>query len=359
MSRFSPEPPHVHGSRGKTAVLLINLGTPAAPTAAALRRYLGEFLADPRLVEMPRLLWWLILHGVVLRLRPRQSALKYAKIWTSEGSPLAVHTERQAKLLRGALGADPQLVVGWAMRYGEPNIAATLDRLKAEGARRILVLPLYPQYAASSSAAAFDAVAAWLSRTRNLPELRLVRDYHDHPGYIAALAASVREHWRQQGGPAKLVMSFHGLPQHTLDWGDPYFCECQATARLLAAALNLADDAWQLAFQSRFGRAKWLQPYTQATLEALGRQGLGRVDVICPGFAGDCLETLEEIAMEVRAAFVAAGGGELHYIPCLNERDDWIAALADIARSHLGSWLLPVAVDTGSVARAKALGAKS
>ena len=357
MSAYRREPEHSHGGPAKTAVLLVNLGTPEAPTAAALRRYLAEFLSDPRVVEIPRPIWWLILHGIVLRLRPKQSALKYAKIWTPEGSPLAVHTERQAKLLRGSLGANPDITVAWAMRYGQPAVAATLDSLKAEGARRILVLPLYPQYAASSSATVFDEVAAWLRRTRNIPELRLVRSYHDHPGYIAALAASVRDYWTSHGRPDKLVMSFHGVPRYTLDKGDPYHCECHKTARLLAAALGLTETQWQITFQSRFGRTEWLQPYTQPTLEALGRQGLGRVDVVCPGFAGDCLETLEEIAIEVRAAFIAAGGKEFHYIPCLNERDDWIAALASLAREHLANWLQAPPADPGSAARAQALGA--
>ena len=359
MPRFAPEPPHIHGAQPKTAVLLVNLGTPTAPTAPALRRYLAQFLSDPRLIEIPRPVWWLILHGIVLRLRPKKSAQKYAKIWTPEGSPLAAHTARQAKLLRGALGSDPGIRVAHAMRYGEPAIGATLDSLKAEGARRILVLPLYPQYAASSSASVFDAVASWMQRTRNLPELRFVRSYFDHPGYIAALAASVSEYWAKHGRPAKLLMSFHGVPSYTLDRGDPYHCECQATARLLAQALGLPDSQWQIAFQSRFGRAEWLKPYTQQTLVDLARQGVGRVDVICPGFAGDCLETLEEIDMEVRAAFLAAGGGEFHYIPCLNERDDWIAALAAIARSHLGDWLPVAAADPGSAARAAAMGRSS
>ena len=357
MPRFKPEPPFTHGSPARTAVLLVNLGTPEAPTAPALRRYLGEFLADPRLVEIPRPLWWLILHGIVLRLRPKQSAKKYAKIWTPEGSPLAVHTERQAKLLRGRLG--PDLLVGWAMRYGQPSVAAELDRLKAAGAQRILVLPLYPQYAASSSASVFDAVAAWLRQTRNVPELRFVRSYHDHPGYIAALAASVRAHWQLNGRPDKLVMSFHGVPRFTLERGDPYHCECRKTGRLLAEALELRDEQWLLSFQSRFGRAEWLQPYTQPSVEQLARDGVGRVDVVCPGFAGDCLETIEEIAMEVRAAFLAAGGREFHYIPALNERADWIAALAEIACAHLGNWLQAPGPDPASPARARALGAKS
>lgn len=356
MPRYHPEPAYTHGIAAQTAVLLVNLGTPEAPTAPATRRYLAEFLWDPRVVEIPRPLWWAILNGIILQLRPRQSAEKYAKIWTTEGSPLKVHTERQAKLLRGALG--PEIVVAWAMRYGEPSIKATLDRLKAEGVGRILILPLYPQYAASSTASVFDAVGAWLERTRNIPELRFARDFHDQPGYIAALACSIEEYWGRHGKPDKLVMSFHGLPRYTLTRGDPYHCESHKTARLLAETLALRQDQWQLTFQSRFGRAEWLKPYTQPTLEALGRAGVGRVDVICPGFVGDCLETLEEIAIEARAAFLMAGGREFHYIPCLNERDDWIATLADLARGHLGNWLtLPVAGDPASAARAKALGA--
>lgn len=360
MPRYSPEPLYTHGNAERTAVLLVNLGTPEAPTAKALRRYLGEFLWDPRVVEIPRALWWLILKGVILNLRPRKSAAKYARIWMPEGSPLKVHTERQAKLLRGVLCANNKqdIRVASAMRYGQPSIPATLDQLRAEGCTRFLIVPLYPQYAASTTASVYDAVATWLKHTRNIPELRLVRHFHDHPGYIAALAASVRAHWVQHGRPDKLVMSFHGLPSYTLKRGDPYHCECLKTARLLAETLDLAQQQWQLTFQSRFGRTEWLQPYTQPTLELLARGGISRVDVICPGFVGDCLETLEEIAIECKAAFLQAGGGEFHYIPCLNERDDWIAALADLTRQQLGDWLnLPMTGDPASAARAKALGA--
>jgi ferrochelatase len=360
MARFFAEPTYVHGSAAKTAVLLVNLGTPAAPTAAALRPYLGEFLWDRRVVEIPRPLWWLILKGIILNVRPRKSAQKYAAIWTPEGSPLKVHTEKQAGLLQDSLGAGghPEIVVRWAMRYGQPSVHAELDRLKAENCARILVVPLYPQYAASTTASVYDAVATWVQRSRNVPELRLVRNYHDRADYIAALAASVREHWAAVGKAGKLIMSFHGLPRYTLDRGDPYHCECRKTGRLLAENLGLAPDQWQLTFQSRFGRAEWLQPYTQATLEQLARSGTRHVDVICPGFVGDCLETLEEIAIECRAAFLQAGGEEFHYIPCLNERPDWIAALAALAREHLGNWLdLPNQADPASAARAKALGA--
>lgn len=363
MPRFQPEPPYRHGSAAKTAVLLVNLGTPEAPTPAALRRYLGEFLWDPRVVEIPRPLWWLILKGIILNVRPAKSAAKYASIWTTDGSPLKVHTEKQAKLLRGLLGLRNQrdIVIAWAMRYGQPSIANTLDRLKAEGCVRILIVPLYPQYAASTTASVIDAVGAWQQRTRNQPELRFIRSFPDHPGYIAALANTLRKHWEKRGRPntnEKLVISFHGLPSYTLKRGDPYFCECQKTARLLAEALDLTDDQWLITFQSRFGRAEWLQPYTQATLEKLAATGTQRVDVICPGFASDCLETLEEIAIECRQAFLMAGGREFNYIPCLNEDDTWIATLADLATQHLGHWLtLPGNSDSASAERARASGA--
>ena len=341
MPRFAPEPPFEHGTQAKAAVLLVNLGTPEAPTAPAVRRYLKQFLGDPRVVEIPRAVWLPILHGIILNVRPKQSARKYARIWSNEGSPLMVHTVRQARLLAGYLAERVRspLVVDHAMRYGEPSIGAVLARLKASGCDRILVLPLYPQYAASTTATAFDEVARFLLRTRNAPEVRTVRHFHDHPAYVAALAAQVREHWDRNGRPDKLLMSFHGLPRYTLDKGDPYHCECQKTGRLLAEALQLADSQWKLTFQSRFGRAEWLKPYTMQTLLNYAKQGVQRVDVICPGFASDCLETLEEIGIEGKAAFLSAGGKEIHLIPCLNERDDWIHALADIALSNLSGWV--------------------
>jgi ferrochelatase len=361
MPRYVPEPASNHGAARRTAVLLVNLGTPEAPTAAALRPYLKQFLWDPRVVEIPRAVWWPILNGIILNLRPAKSAAKYAKIWMLDGSPLKVHTERQATLLKGWLGAagSPELAVAWAMRYGQPSIGSVLDQIKQDGVERVLVVPLYPQYAASSTASVMDDVADWIKRSRNPLEFRFIKHFHDHPGYIAALAASVREHWQISGRPDRLVMSFHGLPRRSLELGDPYYCECQKTGRLLAEALGLDQDHYLITFQSRFGKAEWLQPYTQPTLEKLGRDGTARVDVICPGFVADCLETLEEIALECKAAFLSSGGKEFHYIPCVNERPDWIAALGDLVSTHLSGWPLAAQSDPAAAARAKALGAKT
>ncbi|MFA7291542.1 MAG: ferrochelatase [Rhodocyclaceae bacterium] len=366
MSVILPEPAWKHGTPARTAVVLINLGTPEAPTAAALKTYLREFLSDRRVVEIPRPIWWLILNGIILNTRPAKSAAKYAAVWTPEGSPLKVHTERQTKLLKGLLGeaGHRNLVVDYAMRYGQPSVPATLDRLKAAGCTRFLLVPLYPQYAGSTSATALDAAYRWLTTQRNQPEIRVIRSFCDNPGYIDALAASVRQHWATHGRPEKdyqLVMSFHGVPRFTLDKGDPYHCECQKTGRLLAEALSLAPGQYRICFQSRFGRAEWLQPYTAPTLEAMAHEGVRRVDVICPGFVGDCLETLEEIAMEGKADFLKAGGGEYHYIQALNERGDWMAAFAGLVESQLGGWPTREPASAADLAhsanRAKALGA--
>jgi ferrochelatase len=321
-----------------TGLLLVNLGTPDAPTAPALRKYLAQFLGDRRVVDLPRLIWWPILYGIILNTRPAKSAAKYAKIWTPEGSPLKVHTERQAKLVKGLLGQRgiEGITVAWAMRYGEPSVASALDALKRSGAKRILVLPLYPQFSGSTTASTQDAVAAWTRRNPDVAKPVEILDYHDHPGYLRALAQSVRDHWMKQGGRAqKLIMSFHGIPKRAVAKGDPYESQCRRSAELLARELKLGPGEWQLTFQSRFGAAEWLQPYTQPTLEQLARDGVTSVDVICPGFPADCLETLEEIAMECRDAFRANGGQEYRYIPCLNERADWIAALTDIALEHI------------------------
>ncbi|WP_136419801.1 ferrochelatase [Herbaspirillum sp. ST 5-3] len=333
------EPPYTHGAVAKTAVVLVNLGTPDAPTASALRRYLKEFLSDPRVVEIPKLAWWPILNGIILPLRSGKSAAKYASIWTKEGSPLKVYTERQASLLRGFLGErGHEVQVAYAMRYGNPSMREVLDKLKADGCDRILVLPAYPQYSGTTTASIFDAVFSHYSRVRNVPELRLIKHYHDHEAYIHALSKSVLAHWDLNGRPDKLVMSFHGVPKRTLLLGDPYHCECYKTARLLAAQLQLSANEYLVTFQSRFGKAEWLQPYTAPTLVKLAKEGVRRVDVICPGFTSDCLETLEEIAMEVRRDFLTAGGKEFHYIPCLNDSPAWIAGLAEIVEQHMIGW---------------------
>lgn len=336
---FKTEPPYTHGTSSKTAVLLINLGTPDAPTAAAVRPYLKEFLSDPRVVEIPRLIWWFILNLIILPFRSGKSAKKYASIWTNDGSPLKVHTEKQARLLRGYLGARGHEVrVEYAMRYGSPSVPEVLRTLKAEGCDRILVLPAYPQYSATTTASIFDAVFKHYAQERNVPELRFIKHYHDHEGYIRALQKSVLAHWDMSGRPEKLVMSFHGVPKRSLLLGDPYHCECHKTARLLATELGLTEDQYLVTFQSRFGKAEWLQPYTAPTLKKLAKEGLKRVDVICPGFTSDCLETLEEIAIEVRHDFLQAGGQDFNYIACLNEDDAWIKALAEMAELHMIGW---------------------
>ncbi len=337
VSRFRPEPQTSFSDR--TGILLCNLGTPDAPTAAATRRYLAEFLSDQRVVEIPPIVWKPILHGIILRTRPAKSAAKYKTVWTPEGSPLLVWTEKQAKLLRGWLGeAGHNVLVHAAMRYGNPSIASQLDAMKAQGVRRVLVLPLYPQYSATTTASVVDAVNAWCDRVRDIPEIRFVHNYHQHPGYIAALAASVRKHWQTEGRAQKLVLSFHGIPERNVALGDPYERQSRETARLLMAELGLGDDECMVTFQSRFGKAKWLEPYTEPSLIALAKGGTRHVQVMCPGFTSDCLETLEEINQEVREAFMHAGGQRFDYIPCLNDQPSWITALSNVAQQHLQGW---------------------
>ena len=341
---FQKEPPFSHGQAPVTGILLCNLGTPDAPTAPAVRRYLREFLSDPRVVEIPRAVWLPLLHGIILPLRSSRSAAKYATIWSPQGSPLKVHTERQAQGLQAQLAARGHAVrVAYGMRYGSPSLPTVLDQMKSEGCDRILVLPAYPQYSGTTTASVFDALFTHLTKVRNMPELRLVKHYHDDDGYIDALAGTVRAHWAQHGRPDKLVMSFHGVPKRTLLLGDPYHCECYKTGRLLAEKLGLSRDQYLVTFQSRFGKAEWLQPYTAPTLEQLAKDGVGRVDVMCPGFTSDCLETLEEIAMEAKQDFLAAGGKAFHYIPCLNESPAWIAAMASLVEAHAGGWPLSAA----------------
>ncbi|BDU57946.1 ferrochelatase [Limnohabitans sp. MORI2] len=338
---FKPEPAFTHGQAPRTAVLLCNLGTPDEPTAAAVRRYLAEFLGDPRVVEIPRLVWMVILHGIILRVRPAKSAAKYATIWGPEGSPLKVWTNKQSTALQAAFNAQGESVtVRYAMRYGNPSIDSQLDALKAEGFTRILILPAYPQYSGTTTASVMDAVYHWGLRTRLLPEFRFINHYHDHPAYIHALAEGVRSHWAQHGQGERLVMSFHGVPERTLHLGDPYHCECYKTARLLAEALKLSKEQYMVTFQSRFGKAKWLEPYTEPSLIALAQQEIKRVDLICPGFTSDCLETLEEISQEAREAYLNAGGEVFHYIHCLNDSATWIQGLHQLCHSHLTGWPL-------------------
>lgn len=339
--KYKNEENFEHASLDSIGVLLVNLGTPDSYSRSDVRRYLREFLWDPRVVEVPRAAWWLVLNFIILTTRPKRSAAAYEKVWTEEGSPLLAISRRQADALQQVFDADETapVTVALAMRYGRPSIAAGLDELRRAGARRVLVLPLYPQYSATTTAAVFDAVAAEMKTWRLIPELRFVNHYHDNVFYIDALAESIERFWEAHPKPEKLVMSFHGLPREYLSKGDPYYCECHKTARLLAERLGLADDAWQMTFQSRLGPKAWLQPYTDKTLEQLARDGVGHVQVVCPGFSADCLETLEEIAMENRDVFMNSGGKQYDYIPCLNDNETHIAALEKIARQHIGHWL--------------------
>ena len=340
MPKYQPTPDFEHGRSDTTGVLLVNLGTPEAPTTASVRRFLKQFLSDPRVVEIPRLLWWLILNGVILRIRPSRSAEAYRKVWTDEGSPLMLYSKQLAGLIREQLQAERPgfFRVELGMTYGEPSVEAAIDKLQRQGARRLLVLPLYPQYSGTTTASVFDTVTKKLRGVRWLPETRFINQYHDDPAYIAALAASVREFWQEHGRGSHLMLSFHGVPRYTLEGGDPYHCQCQKTGRLLAESLGLRSDEWTLSFQSRVGRAEWLRPYTDETVEAMGRDGVEKLDVICPGFSTDCLETLEEIAMQNAELFEQSGGGSLRYIPALNARDDHVSLLTGLIERHSAGW---------------------
>lgn len=321
MSRFTGQQDFQHGRQPITGVLVVNLGTPDDPTPSSVRRYLAEFLSDKRVVEIPYLLWKMILHGIVLRVRPKKSAEAYQRVWSEDGSPLmagsAALTDGIAEQLASHYG--DQVIATVAMRYGNPSIADGLKKLQQAGAERLIVLPLYPQYSGATSGTVADAVFRELMQWRWVPELHLLGPYHDDPAYITALADSIRQHWEQAGRGDKLVMSFHGMPRATLDKGDPYFCHCHKTARLLAAELNLNDNEWEMAFQSRFGKAEWLKPYAAERWKALPQEGVKNLQVVCPGFSIDCLETIDEIAMEGKEDFIAAGGESLDYIPCLND----------------------------------------
>ena len=329
-----------HAQPDKLGVLLVNLGTPEAPTKKALRSYLGEFLSDTRVVEIPKLLWLLILHGIVLRIRPKRSAEIYKSIWTDRGSPLMFHTQDQCLALGEKLKSDfgEQLNVRYAMRYGTPSIADVTQDMLENGVRRLLVLPLYPQYSGSTTGSTFDALSKEFKQRRWLPHLRFISSYHDFQPYIDALASKIEAYWFEYGRAEKLIFSFHGVPLHFLKQGDPYHCQCHATARLLAQKLGLQEHEYLTTFQSRFGKAEWLKPYTEQTLKALPGEGTKHVQVVCPGFSADCLETLEEIAIENRHYFLESGGERYDYIPAMNADEAHIDALAELLKQNLAGW---------------------
>lgn len=332
-----------HNQPERIGVLVTNLGTPDAPTTPALRRYLAEFLWDPRVVEVPRPIWWMILHGVILRIRPKKSAEAYSGVWKPEGSPLLIHTANQADGIRDALKKryGSKVVVGFAMRYGNPSIAKVLDEMQQQGVRKLMVLPLYPQYSASTTASTFDAISADFTRRRWLPDFRFISHYHDYPAYIEAMAKHIEAYWDEHGRNEKLILSYHGVPLKYLLKGDPYHCECHKTSRLLAERLGLGADDYLTTFQSRFGREEWLQPYTDETLKSLPGKGVKSIDVFCPGFSSDCLETIEEINEENREYFMEAGGDGFGYIPCLNATPEHIDALVQLVEDNLQGWAIP------------------
>jgi ferrochelatase len=340
MPSFKSIPDYEHESPESMGVLVVNLGTPDAPTSGAVRRYLKQFLWDRRVVEYPRVLWWLILNFIILLIRPSRSAHAYQQVWTDRGSPLLFNSEDLTAGIRDRLSArlSGAVHVELAMTYGNPSIEAGIDKLAAAGARRVIVLPLYPQYSGTTTAAVFDAVAADLATRRWVPEMRFINQYHDDENFVAAHATNIQEHWRENGRSDTLLFSFHGVPKSTLVKGDPYHCQCLKTARLIAETLGLTEDDWKVTFQSRVGREEWLQPYTEEVLASLGQAKMASVDVVCPGFAVDCLETLEEIAIRYAQLFVEAGGGILNYVPALNAHERHANLLAELVQKHAGGW---------------------
>lgn len=336
-----------HDQSEKIGVLLTNLGTPEAPTTSALRVYLKEFLSDPRVVEVPRLIWWLILNLIILRFRPKRSAHAYSTVWTDKGSPLMLHTQAQTVKVREHLRAlyGDDIVVEFAMRYGRPAVGDVLQKMQEQGVRKLIVLPLYPQYSGSTTGSTFDAIAADFAQRRWLPDLRFISHYHDHSPFISACANKIALYWNQHGRPDKLILSYHGIPKRYLLNGDPYHCECHKTSRLIAERLGLTESQYMTTFQSRFGREEWLKPYTDETLKGLPTQGIKRVDVFCPGFSSDCLETIEEIGVENRDYFLEAGGDEFHYIEALNSDDEHISALVALIEKNIQGWHLNTDLD--------------
>ncbi|HBE91353.1 MAG TPA: ferrochelatase [Gammaproteobacteria bacterium] len=341
MTSYAGPEHYKHTTQQRIGVLLVNLGTPDAATTSSVRRFLAEFLADPRIVEMPRLIWWLILHGILLRIRPRKVAKAYQKIWGEEGSPLLVIGRQQEEAVQRELDIlyPDTFDVELAMRYGKPSIRDSLDVFRRKACRCIVVLPLFPQYSATTSASVIDEVGRCLRNWRLVPELRTIMNYHDDVRYIDALAQSLERSWLDNGRKQLLLMSFHGIPQRYVDAGDTYYCECHKTARLLAEKLSLQPEQWKLVFQSRFGREPWLQPYLDKTLEKLPGQGVTSVEIVCPGFSADCLETLEEVAIQNKELCMASGGQDYHYIPALNSDDAHIGLLAGLVEEESHGWI--------------------
>ncbi|MDF2529721.1 MAG: ferrochelatase [Gammaproteobacteria bacterium] len=318
----------------KIGVLLANLGTPEAPTPAAVKKYLAEFLSDTRVIDKPKWLWWPILHGIILRVRPKRSAHAYQKIWLPKGSPLLVYSMQQAELLQAALGGQYQVELG--MRYGKPGLVEALEKLKSAELNQLIILPLYPQYSRTTTASTFDVIKDYLKIWINSPKVSWIESYYNNAGYLQAVAGSISQYWSRHGRPEKLLMSFHGLPQSYVDKGDPYYDQCLETANGIAAILGLTSNQWQLSFQSRVGYEPWLQPYTDKTIAALPEQGIKKLHVVCPGFSADCLETLEEIAMQNRDIFMENGGEDYQYIPALNASTEHIPVLKSLIEQLAG-----------------------
>lgn len=337
MAKFSGVTDYDHKTPARIGILVTNLGTPTAPTTSALRTYLAEFLSDPRVIEVPKIIWWCILHGFILRTRPKKSAEMYEKVWGEDGSPLLSICDKITTAIKSQLNNNKiEVVLG--MRYGEPSIINALEKLQQANVQKLLVLPLYPQYSATTTASTFDAISKVLQRWRWIPEFRMIRHYHNHDDYIDALVESIRLHWAEHAKPDKLLFSFHGIPKDYFLAGDPYHCECHTTARLVAQQLELADDSWAVSFQSRFGPREWLRPYTDKLLINWGQSDVSHVQVICPGFSADCLETLEEINIQNREFFLEAGGKEFSYIPALNHQPFHITALCKLIEQHIQGW---------------------